>query len=111
MIYQIAKSVGAATPVLYGKVDAILLTGGMARSSYIIPRLRQRIDFIAPVHVYPGEDEMEALALNAIGALKGEPYPYRFMNKTGTGRTGCSVFPAFLYIHMSATHQRHKYRA
>lgn len=72
MIYQIAKSVGAATPVLYGKVDAILLTGGMARSSYIIPRLRQRIDFIAPVHVYPGEDEMEALALNAIGALKGE---------------------------------------
>ena len=72
MIYQIAKSVGAATPVLYGKVDAILLTGGMARSSYIIPRVRQRIDFIAPVHVYPGEDEMEALALNAIGALKGE---------------------------------------
>ena len=45
---------------------------GMASSIYIIPRLRQRIDFIAPVHVYPGEDEMEALALNAIGALKGE---------------------------------------
>ena len=58
--------------MLYGKIDAILLTGGMAHSDYIISRLKERISFLAPVHVYPGEDEMEALALNALGALRGE---------------------------------------
>ena len=72
MIYQIARSVGAASVVLYGKIDAILLTGGMAHSEYIISRLQERISFLAPVHVYPGEDELEALALNALGALRGE---------------------------------------
>ena len=72
MIYQIAKSIGAASVVLYGRIDAILLTGGMAHSDYIISRLKERISFLAPVHVYPGEDEMEALALNALGALRGE---------------------------------------
>lgn len=72
MIYNVAKTIGAASTVLYGKVDAILLTGGIAHSDFILSRLKKRISFIAPVHVYPGEDEMEALALNAIGALKGE---------------------------------------
>lgn len=72
MIYGVAKEIGAAAVVLYGKVDAILLTGGMAHSEYIVSRLRNRIAFLAPVHVYPGEDEMEALALNALGALRGE---------------------------------------
>ncbi len=72
MIYQIAKCVGAAAVVLYGKIDAILLTGGMAHSEYITSRLKERISFLAPVHVYPGEDELEALALNALGALRGE---------------------------------------
>ena len=72
MIYQIAKCVGAAAVVLYGKVDAILLTGGMAHSEYITSRLQERVSFLAPVHVYPGEDELEALVLNALGALRGE---------------------------------------
>lgn len=72
MIYQVAKEIGAAAVVLYGRVDAILLTGGMAHSAYITSRLRERVSFLAPVHVYPGEDEMEALALNALGALRGE---------------------------------------
>lgn len=72
MIYNVAKAIGAAATVLCGKVDAILLTGGIAHSNYVIPRLNKRISFIAPIHVYPGEDEMEALALNAIGALSGE---------------------------------------
>lgn len=72
MIYQIAKSVGAAAVALCGKVDAILLTGGMAHAGYITSRLCERISFLAPVHVYPGEDELEALALNALGALRGE---------------------------------------
>ena len=72
MIYQIARSVGAAATVLYGKIDAILLTGGIAHSDYVVSRLIDRISFLAPIHVYPGEDELEALALNALGALNGE---------------------------------------
>ena len=72
MIYQIAKSIAALTPVFKGKVDAILITGGIAYSEYVISRLLDLISFIAPVHVYPGEDELEALALNALGALTGE---------------------------------------
>lgn len=72
MIYNIAKYVGAAATVLKGQVDAILLTGGLARSEYIIPRLIERIAFIAPVHVFPGEDELQALAENAELALAGK---------------------------------------
>ena len=72
MIYQVAKSIGAAAVALYGKVDAILLTGGIAHSDYVVSRLKERISFLAPVYVYPGEDELEALAQNALGALRGE---------------------------------------
>lgn len=72
MIYNVAKAIGGAATVLCGKTDAILLTGGIAHSDFVISRLKKRISFLAPVYVYPGEDEMEALALNAIGALKGE---------------------------------------
>lgn len=72
MIYNVAKSIGAAATVLCGKVDAILLTGGIAYSDYVVSRLIKRISFLAPVHIYPGEDEMEALALNALGALRNE---------------------------------------
>lgn len=72
MTYNVAKAIGSAAVVLYGKIDAILFTGGIAHSPYIISRLRERISFLAPIKVYPGEDEMEALALNAYGALVGE---------------------------------------
>jgi butyrate kinase len=71
MIYQTAKAIGAAAVPLFGRVDAILLTGGIAHSAYVIPRLTRYIEHIAPVHVYPGEDELLALAQNAIGALDG----------------------------------------
>ena len=67
-----AKAIGGAATVLCGKVDAILLTGGIAYSDYIISRLKKRISFLAPIHVYPGEGEMESLAFNALGALRGE---------------------------------------
>ena len=57
----------------YGKVDAILLTGGMAHSEYITFAVAgARVLSFAPVHVYPGEDELEALVMNALGALRGE---------------------------------------
>ena len=72
MIYNIAKGIGAAATVLYGKVNAILLTGGIAYNDYVVSRLKERISFLAPIYVYPGEDEMEALALNALGALRGD---------------------------------------
>lgn len=72
MIYHIAKAVGGAAVALWGKVDAILLTGGIAYSEYITTRLKERVSFLAPVFIYPGEDELEALALNGLGALRGE---------------------------------------
>lgn len=72
LIYQTAKSIGAAAAVLYGHVDAILLTGGIAHSTYVTSRLTERVAFIAPVRIYPGEDELQALAQNALGALRGE---------------------------------------
>ena len=72
MIYQTAKTIAGCSAVLYGKIDAILLTGGIAYSDYITSRLRQRIDFLAPVHIYPGEDEMQALALNGLAVWRGE---------------------------------------
>ncbi len=72
MAYQVAKSIGALAAVLSGKVDAILLTGGVAYSDYVVPRIVERVSFIAPVKVYPGEDEMLALAQNGQDALKGD---------------------------------------
>ncbi len=72
MIYHTAKNIVAEAAVLYGKVDAILLTGGIARNEYVVKRLRQRIDFIAPTHCFPGEDEMGALASNAFSVLTGK---------------------------------------
>ena len=72
MIYHVAKAIGSQAPVLCGKIDAILITGGIAHWKYLIDRLLPRIDFLAPVHIYPGEDEMSALAANAVAALRGE---------------------------------------
>ena len=72
MIYQIGKEIGAGSTVLKGKVDAIIITGGLAYDDYTVNLIKERVDFIAPVMVYPGEDEMEALALGALRVLKGE---------------------------------------
>jgi butyrate kinase len=72
MIYHVAKNIVAEAAVLFGKVDAILLTGGLARSEYIVSRLRERISFVAPTYCFPGEDELEALALNALAVLRGK---------------------------------------
>ena len=72
MLYHTAKAIAAESAVLCGRIDAILLTGGMAHSNYIISELRHRIEFLAPVHIFPGEDEMEALAQNALDVLLGK---------------------------------------
>lgn len=65
MIWQTAKWIAAEGAVLCGKVDAIILTGGMAYSKYVTDGITKRVAFLAPVYVYPGQDEMLALAQNA----------------------------------------------
>lgn len=72
MAYQVAKDIGAMATVLEGEVDGILITGGVANSKWFVNLIIERVRFIAPVHVYPGEDEMRALAFNGFRVLKGE---------------------------------------
>ncbi|HVP35660.1 MAG TPA: hypothetical protein VMT04_01560, partial [Terriglobales bacterium] len=57
---------------LKGKVDAVVLTGGLANSQIVIEKLKEYVGFIAKVLVYPGQDEMKALALGALRVLRGE---------------------------------------
>ena len=69
MIYQTAQEIGKKAVVLKGQVDAILLTGGIAHSQYITGQIKDYVSFIAPVYVYPGEREMEALGTQSYYAL------------------------------------------
>jgi len=71
MAYQVAKEIGFLAPVTNGSVDAIVLTGGIAYDEKFISWIRSRVSFIAPVLVYPGEHEMEALALGGLRVLRG----------------------------------------
>ncbi|MEQ6360007.1 butyrate kinase [Thermoanaerobacter thermohydrosulfuricus] len=72
MAYQTAKEIGAMAVVLKGYVDAIGITGGIAYNEDFVKRISERVKFIAPVYVYPGEDEMLALAQGAYRVLSGE---------------------------------------
>ena len=72
MAYQICKNVGAMATVLKGKIDAIVVTGGVAYSKQFIRLLKERIDFLGEVIVIPGEEEMLALAEGALRVLTGE---------------------------------------
>jgi butyrate kinase len=72
MAYQIAKEIGAASTVLKGQLDAIVLTGGLAHSNLLTGWIRERVNFLAPVLIYPGEGELEALAQGALRVLRGE---------------------------------------
>lgn len=72
MAYQIAKEIGGSAAAMKGKVDAIILTAGLAYWEYLVDLLKERIGFIAPVFVYPGENEIESLALGALRVLRGE---------------------------------------
>lgn len=72
MAYQVAKEIGAMAAVLAGKVDAIVLTGGIAYSNLLCEKISRRVQFIAPVKVYAGEDEMLALAEGADRILNNE---------------------------------------
>ena len=72
MCYQIAKEIGAMSAVLKGEINGIILTGGIANNTWITDSITQYVRFIAPIHIYPGEDEMAALAMNAQMTLSGE---------------------------------------
>jgi butyrate kinase len=72
MAYQIAKEIGAMATVLKGKVEAIVITGGVARSKVLLDWIEERVSWIAPLLLYPGEDEMLALAEGALSVLRGE---------------------------------------
>lgn len=75
MAYQVAKEVGAMSTVLKGEVDGILITGGVANSKWFVNEIIERVHKIGPAHVYPGEDEMRALAMNGLRVLSGETEP------------------------------------
>jgi butyrate kinase len=72
MAYQVAKEIGACAAVLKGNVDAILLTGGIAYDKIFVDWIKEQVSFIASIFVYPGEDEMSALASYGTSYLKGE---------------------------------------
>ncbi len=75
MCYTICKEIGAMATALKGDVDAILLTGGIAHSKRVTDFIADHVDYIAPIYVYPGENELRALAENAFAVLRGERTP------------------------------------
>ncbi len=75
MAYQVAKEVGAMGAVLNFEIDGILITGGIANDKYFVNQIISYIHRLAPIHVYPGEDEMKALAQNGLRVVTGEVQP------------------------------------
>ncbi|MGD9977089.1 MAG: butyrate kinase [Bacteroidales bacterium] len=78
MAYNIGKAIGSMACVLKGKVDAIILTGGIAHNPDLVDYIKGMVGFIAPVAVYPGEDEMQALAMNGLMVLRGDVIPKEY---------------------------------
>ena len=78
MAYQIAKAIGELATVVQGKVDGIVLTGGIAHSKMLTGWIAESVGFIAPVSIFPGENELESLALGALRVLRGEEPAHEF---------------------------------
>jgi butyrate kinase len=88
MAYTVAKTIGEMATVLKGDVDAIVVTGGIAQSALLVDEITRRVQFIAPVKVYPGEDEMKALALGVLRVLDGSvPAGVYPPEQAGSGRS------------------------
>lgn len=81
MTYQICKQIGAMSAVLCGKVDGILLTGGLVRFADIVDMIKERCGWIAPISVYPGEMEQEALAYAVLKVKRGEAKALKYPGK------------------------------
>ncbi|QZY56875.1 butyrate kinase [Crassaminicella profunda] len=78
MAYQIAKGIGELATVVEGQVDTIIITGGIAYSKMITEWIKKRVQFIAPVEIVPGENELKALALGALRVLNGEEIAHEY---------------------------------
>jgi len=72
LAYNVAKEIGAMLAVLHGEADAVILTGGIAYSKFVVEYIKKMISPIIKVTVYPGEDEMESLAMSGLRVLRGE---------------------------------------
>lgn len=79
MIYQIAKGIGSMAVALDGKVDAILLTAGVSNSEDFVEKIKKACSWIAPIAVYPGEFELEAMAAGVLRVLRGEEEPKYYL--------------------------------
>jgi butyrate kinase len=88
MAYQISKEIGAMATVLEGRVDRILLTGGLAGSELLTDWIRDRVSFVAPVEVWPEVEEMKALAAGALRVLRGEETAKRYVIEDGVVQAG-----------------------
>jgi butyrate kinase len=91
MIYQIAKEIGAVAASLKGRVEGVILTGGMSRSDFLLQELRPYIDYLGPVFHYPGEREMEALAQGAIRVLENRESARSYWDAPSPENPGFSV--------------------
>jgi butyrate kinase len=78
MCYASAKSIAGLAAAVSGKVDAVVLTGGLAKSERVVGEIASRVAFLAPVMVFPGENELEALALGVLAVLRGEVEPLAY---------------------------------
>jgi len=78
MAYQVAKEIGSCAAVLEGQVDAIAITGGLARDDDFVAMIKKRTSFIARALIYPGSDEMRALAMGAIRVIKGQEEAHEY---------------------------------
>jgi len=78
MSYQIGKEIGALAAVLKGEVDAIILTGGISHNPMVVEYIKSMVSFIAPVVIYPGEDELHALIWNGLLVLKRQIKPKEY---------------------------------
>ncbi len=81
--YQVSKLIGEMAVVLDGEVDAILLTGGLAYNSWLVDYISRKTSFIGQIFVYPGEDELQALAMNALRVARGETTPLVYNGPRG----------------------------
>ena len=88
MCYNICKSIGEMAAVLEGKVDGILLTGGLVRFKDLVAFIEKKCSWIAPIFQYPGEVEQEALAEAALEVMEGKVVPRQY-----TGKPVFSGFP------------------
>jgi len=91
MVYQIAKEIGAAAASLKGRVDGVILTGGMSRSDFLLQELRPYIDFLGPLFHYPGEREMEALAQGGLRVLEGREKAKSYWDAPSPEKAGFAV--------------------